>query len=118
MKIINSLSTWVIAIIILWYMKIINFSPLLLVIVNLMLSTYFVGREYDWGASIISIFLIAIHAKPAYFFRHHPFAFTETFIILIIYNLFLKLQGTNLIQEYNEKYSKKPTTLPGILAQT
>jgi len=118
MKIINSLSTWVIAIIILWYMKIINFSPLLLVIVNLMLSTYFVGREYDWGASIISIFLIAIHAKPAYLLRHHPFAFQETFIILIIYNLFLKLQGTNVIKEYNEKYSKKPKTIKEVFAQT
>ena len=118
MKIVNSLSTWVFAIIILWYVKIINFSPLLLVIVNLMLSTYFVGREYDWGVTFLSAFLIAIHAKPAYFFRHNPFAFKETFIILIIYNLFLKFQGTNVMKEYNEKYSKKPKTIKEVFEQT
>ena len=83
-----------------------------------MLSTYFVAREYEWGVSIISLFLIAIHAKPAYFFRHHPIAFQETIIVLIIYNLFLKLQGTNVIKEYKEKYSKKPKTIKEVFAQT
>lgn len=118
MKIVNSLSTWVFAIIILWYFNIIKFSPLLIVIINLMLSTYFVGREYAWSVTFLSAFLVAIHAKPAYFFRHHPFAFQETFIILIIYNLFLAAQGTNVIQEYNEKYSKKPTTAMEVFNQT
>ena len=117
MKILNSFSVWVLAVFILWALKIVKFSPLLLLLIHLVLSTFFVAKEYDYSVSLVAVAIVAIHAKPLYFIRHHPIAIQETLIVLALYNAFLFTQGTTMIKEYKTIYDKKPTNFKEFVIQ-
>jgi hypothetical protein len=117
MNILNSFSVWVFAVFVLWALKIFKFSPLLLLLIHLTLSTFFVVKEYDYTVSLVAIAIIAIHAKPLYFIRHHPFAFKETLVILALYNAYLLTQGTTMLKEYKNVYEQKPKNFKDFLIQ-
>ena len=117
MNILNSFSVWVFAVFVLWGLKIFKFSPLLLLVIHLILSTFFVVKEYDYKVSLVAIAIIAIHVKPIYFISHHPFAFQETLVIFALYNAFLFARGTNMIKEYKSVYNKKPDNLKEFIIQ-
>lgn len=117
MKLYNNFSIWIAALIGLWLLGLVPFSPLFLILLNLIWVTFFIVREYDLRLTWIGLLLMLIHAKPAYFFRHHDFDIPESVAFFAVYNLFLLLQGTNVYREYNAKYNDQPRTLKEFIKQ-
>jgi len=113
----KSFSVWVFAVFVLWWVKLVKFSPLLLLAIHLILSTFFVAKEYDYKITAVAVLIILIHAKPLYLVRHHPFDVKETLIVLALYNAFLYTQGTTMIKEYSNDYNKKPTNVKEFILQ-
>jgi len=113
----KSFGLWVFAVFVLWWIKLVKFSPLLLLAIHLILSTFFVVKEYDYKITAVALLIILIHAKPLYLVRHHPFDVKETLIVLALYNAFLYTQGTTMIKEYSKDYSKKPTNVKEFILQ-
>jgi len=118
MELLNNFSVWVVALVGLWLLGLVPFSPLFLILTNLIWVTFFVAREYDMKLSWVGLLVILIHAKPVYFFRHHNLDIPESLLFFVAYNIFLLLQGTNVYRVYSKKYSDQPRTIPEFIKQT
>ena len=117
MKLYNNFAIWVAALVTAWFFGLVPFSPLFLVVTNVIWSTFFIAREYDMRLNWIALLLILVHAKPVYFFRHHDLDIPESLLFFLVYNAFLLLQGTNIVKEYSQKYDEPPNTIKTIINQ-
>ena len=118
MKLYNNFSLWVAAVVTLWWFGVLKFSPLFLVLTNLLWVTAFASREYDFHFSWIALILILAHAKPILLFDiHAPMDLVPSLTVFAMYNLFLLAQGTNMVQAYSERYKDKPQTLKQFIEQ-
>lgn len=117
MKLYNNFSVWVAALVGLWLLGLVPFSPLFLILINLVWVSFFVMRQYDLQVTWVALLLILLHAKPVYFFRHHDLDIPESLIYFGIYNVFLLLQRTNVVREYRKKYSGGPRNLLEFIEQ-
>ena len=111
MKMYNNFSVWVAALVGLWFVDLVPFSPLFLVLTNLIWVSFFVLRQYDIKLTWVGLLLILLHAKPVYFMRHHDLDIPESVIFFAVYNVFLLLQRTNVYREYSKKYTGGPTNI-------
>jgi len=117
MKLYNNFSVWIAVLVGLWFIGLVPFSPLLLILTNLIWVTFFVMRQYDLSLTWIGLLLILLHAKPVYFFRHHDLDIPESLAFFAVYNIFLLLQNTNIYREYSRKYSGGPRNLLEFIQQ-
>ena len=117
MKLYNNFSIWSAALVGLWLIGQVPFSPLFLILLNLIWVTFFIAREYDLRLTWVGLLLLLIHAKPVYFFRHHDLDIPESLAFFAVYNIFLLLQGTNVYREYSAKYVDEPRTFREFVAQ-
>lgn len=117
MKLYNNFSIWVFGLIVAWWAGIEPFSPLLAVLLNLALVTFYVTREYDFHFSWIALILVLLHAKPVLLFTKHGLDIVPTLAFFAVYNAFLLAQGTNLMREYKGKYNDTPDTVVEFIHQ-
>lgn len=117
MELLNNFSVWVAALVGFWLLGIVPFSPLFLIMTNLIWVTFFVAREYDMKISWVGLLIILLHAKPIYFFRHHDLDIPESVLFFVAYNVFLLIQGTNMYRVYSKKYADEPRTAREFIKQ-
>jgi len=117
MKLYNNFSIWVFGLICAWWAKLVPFSPLLLILTNLGLVSFYVTREYDFNFSWIALLLVVLHAKPLVLFHDHGFDVVPSIAFFGVYNAFLLAQGTNMVREYKAKYNDTPDTVKEFIRQ-
>jgi hypothetical protein len=117
MKLYNNFSMWVFGLIIAWWAGIEPFSPLLAILINLALVSFYVTRQYDFNFSWVALLLVLLHAKPTVLFYKHGFDILPTLAFFGAYNAFLMAQGTTLAREYKGKYNDTPDTVMEFIRQ-
>ena len=112
MKLYNNFAMWVGVVVTAWLFGLVKFSPLFLVLTNLIWVTAFASRLYDFHFSWIALVLILAHAKPMLLFDiHAPLDLLPSLAVFGAYNLFLLAQGTNMVEVYTDKFDEKPRTI-------
>ena len=117
MKLYNNFSIWVFGLIVAWWAKLVPFSPLLLILTNLALVSFYVSRQYDFNFSWIALLLVLIHAKPVVLFHKDGLDLLPSIAFFAVYNAFLLAQGTTIAREYKRKYNDTPDTVKEFIHQ-
>lgn len=117
MKLYNNFSLWVFGLICAWWVKLVPFSPLFLILTNLIWVGFHVSREYDFNFSWIALVLVLMHAKPAVLFYKHGLDIAPSVAFFVAYNAFLLAQGTNIVEEYRGKYDGPPESIKEFIHQ-
>ena len=95
-----------------WGAGVLPFSPLVSAIFAFGASL-FIMRDINSA----NIFILATHALPVWFLRRTKLEFSPNLFVFLIYNIFLKMIGTDFVQVYTEIYNNPPTSLKEYIEQ-